>query len=192
MEDDHDLLTCGKCQREFALYDINKFIQHKVSRCNKENVQPTSCDDDVTKRRGDDTDDDSDDVTATSKRGGGGGVKLGHNHVDRPVTIKEFDDELTQKLCGKNLKEIFNNKESLERIIRDELCKGQGHLAVDTEGQTEAATPVKQEEDETKVDDSSLKSEARVDAETNTVYSGRKRHARTYDAMRSHRHVLCK
>lgn len=32
-----DLLTCGVCQREFALSDIVKFIQHKVHSCNKEN-----------------------------------------------------------------------------------------------------------------------------------------------------------
>ena len=40
VEPEQDLLTCGDCQREFALSDIVHFIQHKVSRCNKENVQP--------------------------------------------------------------------------------------------------------------------------------------------------------
>ena len=29
-------MTCGDCQREFVLSDIVKFIQHKVSRCNKD------------------------------------------------------------------------------------------------------------------------------------------------------------
>lgn len=32
-----DILTCGVCQKPFALGDINKFIQHKVHACNKEN-----------------------------------------------------------------------------------------------------------------------------------------------------------
>ncbi|XP_064484055.1 B-cell lymphoma/leukemia 11A-like isoform X2 [Ornithodoros turicata] len=32
-----DLLSCGVCQKEFALADIVKFIQHKVHSCNKEN-----------------------------------------------------------------------------------------------------------------------------------------------------------
>lgn len=32
-----DILTCGSCQKTFALGDIVKFIQHKVLQCNKEN-----------------------------------------------------------------------------------------------------------------------------------------------------------
>ncbi|XP_058983180.1 B-cell lymphoma/leukemia 11B-like [Musca domestica] len=32
-----DILTCGACQKAFALSDIVKFIQHKVLQCNKEN-----------------------------------------------------------------------------------------------------------------------------------------------------------
>ncbi|XP_077537161.1 BCL11 transcription factor chronophage isoform X4 [Haemaphysalis longicornis] len=32
-----DFLTCGVCQKEFALSDIVRFIQHKVHSCNKEN-----------------------------------------------------------------------------------------------------------------------------------------------------------
>ncbi|XP_065362918.1 B-cell lymphoma/leukemia 11B isoform X2 [Calliphora vicina] len=32
-----DMLTCGTCQKVFALCDIVKFIQHKVLQCNKEN-----------------------------------------------------------------------------------------------------------------------------------------------------------
>uniref|UniRef100_T1IQN4 C2H2-type domain-containing protein n=1 Tax=Strigamia maritima TaxID=126957 RepID=T1IQN4_STRMM len=32
-----DILTCGVCQKDFALSDIVKFIQHKVHNCNKEN-----------------------------------------------------------------------------------------------------------------------------------------------------------
>ncbi|KAL1138580.1 hypothetical protein AAG570_008643 [Ranatra chinensis] len=32
-----DVLTCGVCQKPFALADIVKFIQHKVLACNKEN-----------------------------------------------------------------------------------------------------------------------------------------------------------
>ncbi|XP_037927729.1 uncharacterized protein LOC119662221 [Teleopsis dalmanni] len=32
-----DILTCGSCQKPFALSDIVKFIQHKILNCNKEN-----------------------------------------------------------------------------------------------------------------------------------------------------------
>uniref|UniRef100_A0A6B2E5B8 Putative c2h2-type zn-finger protein n=1 Tax=Phlebotomus kandelakii TaxID=1109342 RepID=A0A6B2E5B8_9DIPT len=32
-----DILTCGSCQKTFALSDIVRFIQHKVNQCNKEN-----------------------------------------------------------------------------------------------------------------------------------------------------------
>ncbi|KAJ8919501.1 hypothetical protein NQ315_002122, partial [Exocentrus adspersus] len=32
-----DILTCGVCQKPFALSDIVRFIQHKVAACNKEN-----------------------------------------------------------------------------------------------------------------------------------------------------------
>lgn len=32
-----DILTCGSCEKTFALADIVKFIQHKVLQCNKEN-----------------------------------------------------------------------------------------------------------------------------------------------------------
>jgi B-cell lymphoma/leukemia 11A len=33
----NDILTCGTCQKTFALAEIVKFIQHKVLQCNKEN-----------------------------------------------------------------------------------------------------------------------------------------------------------
>lgn len=32
-----DILTCGTCQKSFALAEIVKFIQHKITQCNKEN-----------------------------------------------------------------------------------------------------------------------------------------------------------
>ncbi|ELU08838.1 hypothetical protein CAPTEDRAFT_190907, partial [Capitella teleta] len=44
---DHDLLTCGDCQREFVLSDIVQFVQHKVNRCNCVKDKCSSfCDDD--------------------------------------------------------------------------------------------------------------------------------------------------
>lgn len=33
-----DILTCGSCQKPFALSDIVRFIQHKIVSCNKENM----------------------------------------------------------------------------------------------------------------------------------------------------------
>lgn len=38
VEQENDLLVCGVCQTNFPLQDIIKFIRHKVTRCNKENV----------------------------------------------------------------------------------------------------------------------------------------------------------
>ncbi|XP_030759019.1 B-cell lymphoma/leukemia 11B isoform X3 [Sitophilus oryzae] len=38
LSDSHqDILTCGICQKHFALSDIVRFIQHKIQTCNKEN-----------------------------------------------------------------------------------------------------------------------------------------------------------
>lgn len=44
-EELEDLLTCGVCQKEFLLSDILKFIQHKINRCNKENLEPSAATD---------------------------------------------------------------------------------------------------------------------------------------------------
>ncbi|XP_017768034.1 PREDICTED: B-cell lymphoma/leukemia 11A [Nicrophorus vespilloides] len=33
-----DILTCGTCQKPFALSDIVRFIQHKITSCSKENL----------------------------------------------------------------------------------------------------------------------------------------------------------
>lgn len=38
-----DILTCGVCQKPFALSDIVRFIQHKVATCNKENFAGGHC-----------------------------------------------------------------------------------------------------------------------------------------------------
>lgn len=38
VEQENDLLVCGDCQTNFPLKDIQKFIKHKVLRCNKENI----------------------------------------------------------------------------------------------------------------------------------------------------------
>jgi len=56
LEPEQDYLTCGECQKDFLLSDIVKFIQHKINRCNKENVDPF---DDNDLYEGDDDDDDS-------------------------------------------------------------------------------------------------------------------------------------
>lgn len=38
-----DILTCGACQKPFALSDIVRFIQHKIVSCNKENFASGHC-----------------------------------------------------------------------------------------------------------------------------------------------------
>lgn len=38
-----DILTCGSCQKPFALSDIVRFIQHKIISCNKENFSSGHC-----------------------------------------------------------------------------------------------------------------------------------------------------
>lgn len=140
VEEEHDVLTCGRCQQEFPLYEINLFIQHKVSRCNKENVEP--CTDDVI-----------DGVLDGASNGGVDGV------TSEGGKIVSID---VSEACGKNLREIFNNKDKLERLIRNELptqskTQTEGHATGDVVGKADSSTS-----------DSSL----RADAETNTVCSG--------------------
>lgn len=53
-----DILTCGVCQKPFALGDIMKFIQHKVVACNKENYASPFSDADAARHHdGSDSDD---------------------------------------------------------------------------------------------------------------------------------------
>uniref|UniRef100_A0A182QPE2 C2H2-type domain-containing protein n=1 Tax=Anopheles farauti TaxID=69004 RepID=A0A182QPE2_9DIPT len=62
-----DILTCGSCQKTFALSDIVRFIQHKVLQCSKENYG--QC---FTQAAGGGTDRDSDDGRRTLLTGGSG------------------------------------------------------------------------------------------------------------------------
>ena len=136
------MLTCGRCQQEFPLYEINLFIQHKVSRCNKENVEPCS-------------DDSMEAVLEGASNGDLDGV------TPERSSGKFVSIEVSES-CGKNLREIFNNKDSLERLIRNELpgkTREEGHTMSDVIGKADSSTS-----------DSNL----RVDAETNTVCSGEK------------------
>ena len=66
VEPDHDLLTCVDCHKEFPLSDIVKFIEHKVSRCNKENIQPFNSEDDHRRDNNNKEADDDDDSEAMS------------------------------------------------------------------------------------------------------------------------------
>ncbi|KAE8741520.1 hypothetical protein FOCC_FOCC012948 [Frankliniella occidentalis] len=51
-------MTCGVCQKPFALGDIMKFIQHKVASCNKENYLAAFGDSDAARHHdGSDSDD---------------------------------------------------------------------------------------------------------------------------------------
>uniref|UniRef100_A0A023F113 Putative c2h2-type zn-finger protein n=1 Tax=Triatoma infestans TaxID=30076 RepID=A0A023F113_TRIIF len=68
-----DVLTCGACQKPFALGEIVKFIQHKVLACNKENY---SCEPSGTNNSLDSGDSDD--------GGGGGGNVLGVVGTRRP------------------------------------------------------------------------------------------------------------
>lgn len=61
-----DILTCGACQKPFALADICKFIQHKNLSCNKENYSCgfTGAEQDVN----DDSDDGAQPMSVNSRR----------------------------------------------------------------------------------------------------------------------------
>ena len=53
--EEHDLLTCGNCQKEFILSDIVLFIEHKVNGCcRRDSGHCVSTD--MPERRGDDDD----------------------------------------------------------------------------------------------------------------------------------------
>ncbi|XP_037917067.1 B-cell lymphoma/leukemia 11A isoform X2 [Hermetia illucens] len=53
-ESTQDILTCGSCQKAFALSDIVRFIQHKVLQCNKENYGQCYSQGPTSDREGDD------------------------------------------------------------------------------------------------------------------------------------------
>ena len=77
-----DILTCGVCQKPFALGDIMKFIQHKVAACNKENYLAPFGDGDAA-RHNDGSD--SDDQNGGGDRGDGAlPVPLGVVNARRP------------------------------------------------------------------------------------------------------------
>lgn len=52
-----DILTCGSCQKPFALSDIVRFIQHKIISCNKENFSGVHCFPPTDRERDRDSDD---------------------------------------------------------------------------------------------------------------------------------------
>lgn len=73
VEQENDLLVCGVCQTNFPLQDIIKFIRHKVTRCNKENV------DVETSEFEDGEDPDPESLAISSKR----------TSISAPITRKE-------------------------------------------------------------------------------------------------------
>jgi hypothetical protein len=73
-----DILTCGVCQKPFALADIVKFIQHKVLACNKENYSLGFSGGDH--RDANNTDSDEGD-------GGGGGGGSGSSSLPVPLGV---------------------------------------------------------------------------------------------------------
>lgn len=101
---DQDLITCGKCQQEFYLCHINAFIQHKISKCNKE-----SCSNNDNKPAKDEDNGGGINQVPSDDRGGGPSSPL-----------KQHGQTI-------NFQTLFSNKDSLEKIIRDELARNEGH-----------------------------------------------------------------
>jgi hypothetical protein len=73
-----DILTCGVCQKPFALADIVKFIQHKVLACNKENYSLSFSGGDHRDANNTDSDD---------ADGGGGGGASGSSSLPVPLSV---------------------------------------------------------------------------------------------------------
>ena len=127
VEAENDLLTCGKCQQEFYLCDINSFIKHKISLCSKNSLH---CHSPPPRNH----DDQPPPVTTPTKPPDGDQLPIHKEHKE-------------QKVPGLNFQALFSSKDSLEKIIRDELARtGNSH--------------------------SKKKEVEKVDAETITVYSG--------------------
>lgn len=82
-----DVLTCGACQKGFALGDIVKFIQHKVLVCNKENYFSSAAAGDGHRcgGRGSNHHEDVD----SSDEGGGLAVGTRRPSISAPITAKK-------------------------------------------------------------------------------------------------------
>ena len=126
VEADNDLLTCGRCGQEFYLCDINSFIKHKIRLCTKNslNCRPDG------ENHGNEG---SPPPSLPPRPPDQGGL-----HVEKGT------------LSGINFQALFSSKDSLERIIREELSR-------------------------TETCHSKRRDAEMVDAETITVYSGKSR-----------------
>lgn len=84
-----DILTCGVCQKPFALGDIIKFIQHKMAACNKENYLAPFGDGDAVRHH---DGSDSDDQNGVERAGDGlplGVVNARRPSISAPINSKK-------------------------------------------------------------------------------------------------------
>lgn len=165
-----DILTCGVCQKPFALGDINKFIQHKVHACNKENY--------ALEQNNIQESPDNDDA-------GCGGIPLAVVNTRRPsisAPIKKGINAAGRLICSSPLqldeearcstpKPRTPNSSNSPTPIKDEIDID--HHENCTDDDEMKPRKIKQELDSTNSSPDLLKKNREVvDAESNTTHSG--------------------
>lgn len=111
VEQENDLLVCGVCQTNFPLQDIIKFIRHKVTRCNKENV------DVETSEFEDGEEPDPESLAISSKR----------TSISAPITRKEqIENRLSPRSpsseSSPTLKDVKLRNENSQSNLSDRDC----------------------------------------------------------------------
>ncbi len=166
-----DTLTCGVCQKDFALADIVKFIQHKVLTCNKENYQCKAKTGDAAKEAkengssnaadsdsGADTESNNNNNNSTSSDSAGGAAE--GDEASAASTAKENGDAAADKTSSDGEEAKDKDEEDEEEVKPDlESRKSPSSSPAVT------STP----------DSNARKRKADcVDADTNTIITGKR------------------
>lgn len=154
-----DTLTCGVCQKDFALADIVKFIQHKVLTCNKENYQCKTSENGTGGNSGE-----SDVEGATNNNNNNNSTNNNNNVVTSPITLQR------RKSQENNKSDLDKSTSSEDDENKDKDINVDGNAAADSSN-----SHVKSESLDLSDSNSVCKKRKTdcVDADTNTVVTGR-------------------